>query len=313
MLNIKDINERIQHRPEPPEVTAIRENILNSFSKLEFQEIPHIYYIHNDDGTKIEVPSVSGVTHKFKPPFNTEEVAARYAVTHDMTVEEVLRKWEETNVKATNNGTSTHLFGEAYMHFFMGNVDRIPDIIKPQYEKGYLIPYSPKQEAILKYYEDLFVQDNIYPVLPEAQVYMGINNEYNDIIQYAGTFDILFAYRNPQGKFQLMLHDLKTNRELTSSFNRHIHEVVTNPQDKLYEKWLDKYGVNGGMALEPFTDLYDESYSYYILQLSAYSLCLQQLGYEIVDRRLIWLKDDGTYEKIKLPDYTKRLREAIQK
>ena len=111
----------------------------------------------------------------------------------------------------------------------------------------------------------------------------------------------------------MLLVTHNTNRELISSFNRHIHEVVTNPQDKLYEKWLDKYGVDGGMALYPFNDLYDESYSYYILQLSAYSLCLQQLGYEIVDRRLIWLKDDGTYEKIKLPDYTKRLREAIQK
>lgn len=313
MLNIKDITKRNQNRPEPPEVAAIRENILNSFSKLEFQEGPHKYYIHNEDGTKTEVPSVSGVTHQFKPHFDQEAQAAAYALKHDMLVEDVLRMWEETNVKATNNGTSTHLFGEAYMHFFMGDVDKLPDIIKPQYEKGYLIPYSPKQEAILKYYEDLFVQDNIYPVLPEAQVYMGINNEYNDIIQYAGTFDSLFAYRNPEGKFQLMLHDFKTNRELISSFNRHVHEIVTNPQDKLYEKWLDKYGVNGGMALEPFTDLYDESYSYYILQLSAYSLCLQQLGYEIVDRRLIWLKEDGTYEKIKLPDYTVRLRNAIQK
>lgn len=656
MLNIKDITKRNQNRPEPPEVTAIRENILNSFSKLEFQEGPHKYYIHNEDGTKTEVPSVSGVTHQFKPHFDQEAQAAAYALKHDMLVEDVLRMWEETNVKATNNGTSTHLFGEAYMHFFMGDVDKLPDIIKPQYEKGYLIPYSPKQEAILKYYEDLFVQDNIYPVLPEAQVYMGINSEYDDIIQYAGTFDSLFAYRNPDGKFQLMLHDFKglpldtpilttngfktmgslttddivfdkngeptkilnkseihnnpcmkiyfndgytitadcdhrwlitfinrlkdktlveteqvmttqelydyvnkiqnnrrdyripkikinqplnykidcdlnidpyvfgvwlgdghsqngyitnmydeifneieqrgyivgdnvndnvhcgkaktrcvkglrtqlnqynllnnkhipdefilkfnfeqrweilqglmdtdgyynktrkrfclsttrknqkdfcvklltslgikptiinakgkctncknknvfdrfdvcfttdkypfkirkvdvnikslvnttyrtilkveyvdtvptqcievdspshtyladnmllvthnTNRELISSFNRHVHEIVTNPQDKLYEKWLDKYGVNGGMALEPFTDLYDESYSFYILQLSAYSLCLQQLGYEIVDRRLIWLKDDGTYEKIKLPDYTVRLRNAIQK
>ena len=313
MLNIKDITKRNQNRPEPPEVAAIRENILNSFSKLEFQEGPHKYYIHNEDGTKTEVPSVSGVTHQFKPHFDQETQAAAYALKHDMLVEDVLRMWEETNVKATNNGTSTHLFGEAYMHFFMGDVDKLPDIIKPQYEKGYLIPYSPKQEAILKYYEDLFVQDNIYPVLPEAQVYMGINSEYDDIIQYAGTFDSLFAYRNPDGKYQLMLHDFKTNRELISSFNRHVHEIVTNPQDKLYEKWLDKYGVNGGMALEPFTDLYDESYSYYILQLSAYSLCLQQLGYEIVDRRLIWLKEDGTYEKIKLPDYTVRLRNAIQK
>ena len=313
MLNINDIIERNKSRPEPPEVANIRENIIKSFSRLEFQEGPHKYYIHNDDGTTIEVPSVSGVTHEFKPHFDTQKVASQYALKHDMTLEQVLRSWEENNVRATNNGTSTHLFGEAYMHFFMGNLDKIPDIIKPQLDRGYLVPYSGKQDAILKYYEDLYLIDDIYPVMPEAQVYMGVNSDYSDIKQYAGTFDMLFAYRTKDNEYKLMLHDWKTNKELESGFNRNVHDVVTNPQHKNYEKWLDKYGINGGMALEPFTELYDESFSYYILQLSAYSLCLEQLGYEIIDRRIIWLKDDGSYEKIKLPDYTQKLRQALNK
>lgn len=138
MLNIKDIRKR--NHVEPDEVKEIRENILNSFSKLEFQEGPHKYYIHNEDGTKTEVPSVSGVTHQFKPHFDQEEKATAYALKNNMLVEDVLRMWEETNIKATNNGTSTHLFGEAYMYFVTDQIDKIPDIIKPQYEKGYLIP-----------------------------------------------------------------------------------------------------------------------------------------------------------------------------
>ena len=32
-----------------------------------------------------------------------------------------------------------------------------------------------------------------------------------------------------------------------------------------------------------------------------------QLGLKIVDRNLIWLKEDGTYEKIKVPDITQVL------
>ena len=289
MLNIKDIEER--NHMEPPEVTEIRENIRNSFKRLEFQEGPHKYFVHNDDGSVVELPSVSATTHQFKPEFNTEVQAASYALKHDMNKEDVLRMWEETNVKATNNGTSTHLFGEAYMHFFMGHPERIPDIIKPQYEKGYLIPYSTKQDAVARFYEDLFTVDSIYPVMPEAQVYMGVNPKFKDVTPYAGTFDMLFTYKAPDDKWKLLLYDWKTNKALYKDYSRN----------------FDK------MALEPFNDLYDEDYSYYILQLSCYSLCLMQLGYEIADRKIIWLKEDGTYDKISVPDFTTRMRNAIKK
>ena len=44
LINIKDIQEK--NRQEPIEVTRIRENIKESFKRLEFQEGPHKYYIH---------------------------------------------------------------------------------------------------------------------------------------------------------------------------------------------------------------------------------------------------------------------------
>lgn len=207
MLNIKDIEKR--NHVEPPEVKAIRENIRNSFRRLEFQEGPHKYYVHNDDGSIIELPSVSAMTHQFKPEFDTEYQAEAYALKHDMEKETVLRMWEENNVRATNNGTSTHLYGESYMHFFMGHPENISPIVMPQYEKGYLIPYSIKQEGVLQFYEDLFTVDSVYPVMPEAQVYMGINPEFNDITPYAGTFDMLFTYKAPDGQWKLLLYDWK--------------------------------------------------------------------------------------------------------
>ena len=289
MLNIEDIKNR--NHVEPKEVTEIRDNIVNSFSKLRFEEEPHLYFLKQDDGTEVTLPSVSSMTHRFEPYVDWDQKAEKYALDHGLTKEAVVRMWEENNVRATNNGTSTHLFGEAYMYFFMGQPEKIPSIIKPQYEKGYLIPYSLKQEAILKFYEDLFTVDGIYPVMPESQVYMGLNKDYQDIIPYAGTFDMLFTYKAKDGKWKLLVYDWKTNKSLENQYSRD----------------------NSVMALDPFQELYNESYTYYILQLSCYSLCLMQLGYEIADRKIIWLKDDGSYEKISVPDYTSRVRLALQK
>lgn len=314
MLNIKDIEKR--NHKEPQEVTAIRENILKSFSRLEFQEGPHKYFIHNDDKTILEVPSVSAITHEFEPKVDWDVKTIEYALKHNRTVESVKREWEENNVRATNNGTSTHLFGEAYMYFFMGKPELIPDVIKPQYEKGYLIPYSEKQDAIANFYENLFTNDDIYPVMPEAQVYMGINDEYANIRQYAGTFDMLFTYKK-DNEWQLALYDWKTNKSLENDFNRLLNEVVNNPSDIRHKKWLNQYGENAGCALSPFNKMYNESLTYYTLQLSCYSLCLQQLGYKIADRTIVWLKKDiegnGQWETINLDDVTEELKQALQK
>ena len=57
----------------------------------------------------------------------------------------------------------------------------------------------------------------------------------------------------------------------------------------------------------------DEALSHYTCQLSAYQIPLENIGLKIIARRIIWLKPDGTYEKISLPDVTKKLREALKK
>ena len=51
----------------------------------------------------------------------------------------------------------------------------------------------------------------------------------------------------------------------------------------------------------PFDNLVDEYLSHYMIQQGLYSMFLENLGYEVIDRRLIWLKDNGTYEKVQLP------------
>ncbi len=83
--------------------------------------------------------------------------------------------------------------------------------------------------------------------------------------------------------------DYKTNGSLTNDFSRGM----------------------GKRFIEPFDELYDEALSSYKLQLSAYQMPLEDIGLKVVGRRIIWLKDDGTYELIPIEDYTSKLREAL--
>lgn len=297
MLNNEDIQKRLKDYPEPDEVKKIRENIINSFKNLEFQEGPHKYYVHYDDGETEELPSVSGTVEKFEPYTDWQAIKERYALNHGLTVEQVTRMWKETNIIGTNNGSLVHLFNEQYMHFFQGHPEKICDVIKPQYEEGFLIPYSGKQVAAMNYYMEMydsFYDDSkpikMYPVMPESQIYIKRGNEFGIKQRYAGTFDILHAYQDKGGKWKLAIHDWKSNKSLSDDYKR-----------------------SKGVYMEPpFDDLIDESLSHYALQLSLYQIGLMQLGYEIGDRRLIWLKDDGTYEKVALPDMTGRLIDALR-
>lgn len=289
MLHISDIEKRLTEFPEPMEVTEIRERILNTFNKLEFVEEGHKYFLPNSDGTKEELISVSKMVEQFSVEKDWDAQAEISALKRGITKEEMQRQWHENNIRATNAGTGVHRFGEMYQYFFMGQPELIDDITKPQYEDGYLIPHSPKEMAASLFYEDLHNTRNIWPVLAETRVYMGINDKFPIKQKYAGTFDMLFAFKANDGKYKLLIYDFKTNASLTNSYVRDI----------------------GQLMLSPFDQYYDESYSHYIVQLSAYELALRQLDFEIADRKLIWLKDDATYEKISLPSVSDILAETL--
>lgn len=283
MLNISDIHKRLESNPEPIEVTKMREHILSSFSNLEFIEEGHKYYIHNKDGSIDEPISVSGLIHEFEQPVDWKEKAANVALKEGVDIDIIKRRWKENNIRATNNGTSVHLYGEYLMNFLMGN-DNFCDVLKPQYEEGFFIPYGPKQEAIQKYYQDIFNLNNIYPLIPEVKMYMPKNNKFGIKKLYCGTADITFAYKY-KGEWCILLHDFKTNASLTNDYKR-------------------KFNI---CMLPPFDDMVDDSLNHYMLQLSAYQLMLMNLGYKVIDRKLIWLKDDTTYEKVSLPDITDKI------
>lgn len=292
MLNIEDIRKRLKEKPIPKEVTEIRNRIQEAFNNLEFIEKGHKYYLHKKDGSKKEMTSVTTFCHQqFEPFVDWEEILEKKSLKIGVDKEELRREWKENNLLSTSNGSLTHLFAEGYMYFFLGEVKNIPSVIKKmQYEDGFLIPYGNKQKAVAKYYEDLFQTDGLYPVMPEAQIYIDSeNNPYGINANISGTFDALFAFQDKNGKWKLSVRDWKTNKSLTNDYNQSNGITLLNPFDTL--------------------DYINEPKSVYTIQLSLYQLGLQQLGYEIVDRKLLWLTEDGNYHKINVPDVTTKIIE----
>lgn len=290
MIHIKDIQARLKINPEPKEVTEMREFILSSFQGLEFIEEGHRYNLHNPDGTVIEkIPSASAIIDRFVPKSDWDDIANRYAMKHGMEVSAVKRMWKEKNIKSTNNGSSTHLYGEFMQKFITTGEPNFCEVLKPQYERGFCIPYSPKQEAISKYWEDALKVNEIYPLLPEVKMYMPLDNKYEINEIFCGTADITFAYKY-NNKWCILLEDYKTNASLYNDFNRN----------------------NGNMMLPPFDNLVDEALSHYIIQQGLYSMMLENLGIDVISRKLVHLKDDGTYEKVKLPYIKEQLIECFK-
>ena len=94
MLNIKEVKERLKNNPEPKEVGEIRNLIINSFNKLEFIENGHQYFLHNEDGTKCELQSVSATIHEFEPFVDWDEKAEGCALKEGVDVSVIKRRWE---------------------------------------------------------------------------------------------------------------------------------------------------------------------------------------------------------------------------
>ena len=127
--------------------------------------------------------------------------------------------------------------------------------------------YQKFEEAIVNFWNDL--PSTVIPVVMELQMY---HKEY----MFAGTADILL-YNTVTNTF--IIGDYKTNKDLFKNYK-------------------------GKTLLSPFKNLLDNPYNKYQLQLSFYQLLLEQTGFKVSSRKLIWLKPDGTYLLYNTDDYT---------
>lgn len=269
-----------------PEIEAIREQIISNYTnKLVFLEEPHEYYL---DGVKYMC--VSDVTHKYKPM--TSEQMAENCVNkwhrdqdpsykyYGMTKEQILAKWKVKSDHACSFGTDVHAFGESMFYYMTGQKDKILPECKDKFIDGVPCPSCSHEEAVVKFWND--IPECIVPVLAETKVF---NTQG---IQYAGTFDILFYYVKEPNSISngLIISDYKTNEDLYKNFM-------------------------GQTLLWPFNDYLDQNVSYYTLQQSLYAIPLQNLGMKVLGSRLVWLKGDGSYDKVTVDDVTDRLRETL--
>lgn len=269
---------------EPSVVTEARRHVLNEFSDLEFYADGHRYELNGKS-----LPSVSNVAHRFiREPFDEQKQAARYAERHGGTPAYWIQQWRQNSFRATTLGTKTHAYGESLGFLRAGLPERICLSIRAQYmpEYGFLAPIHPKEEAVLKFMNEMSA--SMHLVLNEAMAYSGKNpcQERNLSEQIAGTFDMLYYNDGSDGQPEgFIILDYKTNANLANDYNR---------------KW-------GRVLREPFADLTEEDLSLYTIQLSLYALMLQDIGIPIISRRIIWLKD-GEYQVVPVPDLTEKLR-----
>jgi len=193
--------------------------------------------------------------------------------------EDVQKDWKLNNLKSTISGTRTHEFGESYTNVLCGHPELICEQNKPQYIKEYntMVSTYPKEDAIIKFYDEL--EKNLHPVGAEFK----LSSQYLDWAEkICGTCDLLFYDSDKDG---YVIGDWKTNKSLIKEFAR----------------------TNGIRMTGCMSKYVDEPLSHYTLQFNIYQRLLESIGVKIIDRVLVWLKDDGTYEKIhieKIPDET---------
>lgn len=272
-----------------PKYQEMRNKITESFKGLVFVEDGHKYFLNGK-----EMTCVSNVTHMFQEHFDSHKKAQEtfernfnnpQSKYFGMTAEEIEKSWEENSKQACAHGTERHEFGESCFYYMTGQYDKILPAFKDRLlPGGGFMALYPKEEATVKFWEDL----------PKCFVPIAVENiTYSRDLNYSGTFDMLFYYeaemdgKDPE-KSGFVIFDYKTNKDL-------------------YKNFMEK------KLLPPFEELLDMPASIYKLQLSLYENNLNEIGFKVVGRRLVWLRPDGEYDKIPLESYTKKLREELTK
>lgn len=246
-------------------VNECRDLIFNKFGDITFIEEGHKYLIGEQEYTP-----VSNIIKMYEPEVDWDQKAASYAVKYGKRKEDVQKDWKLNNLKATISGTRTHSFGESVVNLYCGHPELICEQNKFQYIKEYnvLIPTYPKEEAIIHFFDNL--EDNLHPVGAEFK----LSSKYiENSLPICGTCDILFYNSNDD---TFVLGDWKTNKSLIKEYSRD-HNITM-------------IGCVSNMISEPI--------SVYTIQFNLYQRMLESIGIHISDRILVWLKDDGTYEKI---------------
>jgi hypothetical protein len=270
-------------------VEETRQMLNEKFGDIKFIDEGHQYFINEKEYTP-----VSHIIKKYEQPFDEDFKSRNYAEKVGLTQEEVLRNWRLTNRKSTISGSRTHEFGESYTNVMCGHPELICDANKKQWDEEYqvLLPTYPKEEAIVKFYNEMNFDPSkrLYVVGAEFK----LSTKYmENVLPICGTADILFYEEDqifPEDS-GFVIGDWKTNKELEKEY------TVRNDIRMKY----------------PMGDFKDTALSHYTLQFNLYQKMFESVGLKIIDRRLIWLKDDGSYEVRYIPKLDDKIMNTILK
>lgn len=260
----------------------MREKIQKSFGDIVFDEGPHIYTLNG-----VQIPSVSKMVELFVEPFDSKAKAqgcfekyyndptSKYC---GMTAEEIEKSWKDNANNATSKGTTAHEFGESCKYYFTGEYDKIlPEYKDRLTDDGKFIARDGYELAVAKFWRDL--PDDYIPILAENKVY---GNCGTGKVLYAGTFDLLI-YSVIPGKEGLVMFDWKSNADLFKNFK-------------------------GKKMLKGLSYMLDTPKGHYEVQQSLYENALNEIGLDVLGKRLIWIKESGEYELVRL---TERIKPII--
>jgi hypothetical protein len=251
-----------------------RKLLYEKFGNIQFIEEGHEYFIENEKYTP-----VSTVISEYEQPFDEDKIADKFARNNHRTKEDVLKEWKFKNLKSTIGGSRVHEFGESYTNMVAGFPENICESNRKQYVdcrgEMMLIPTFSKESAVKKFYDEK--SEYLIPVGAEFKLstrYMG-----DKVRKICGTCDLLFYEEDPLfGEGQFVLADWKTNASLMNDYKR---------KNNICMKF-------------PFDNMVDDALNHYTLQFNLYRRMLESVGVKIGDMRLIWLKEDGNYEIIKI-------------
>ena len=251
-----------------------RQLLEEKFGNIQFIEEGHEYFIENEKYTP-----VSTVISEYEQPFDEDKVAENYARKNHRTKADVLKEWKFKNLKSTIGGSRVHEFGESYTNMVAGFPEKICEANRKQYVdcrgEMMLIPTFPKESAVKKFYDE----KNGYLIPVGAEFKLSTRYMGDRVRKICGTCDLLFYEEEPLfGEGQFVLADWKTNASLTNDYKR----------------------KNGICMKFPFDNMIDDALSHYTLQFNLYRRMLESVGVKIGDMRLIWLKEDGDYEIVKI-------------
>lgn len=137
------------------------------------------------------------------------------------------------------------------------------------YKKG-MIASDGYEKAVISFWDS--IPKHIEPFLFELQMFSLEKN-------LVGTADIIL-YNTKTGNF--VIADYKTNIDLYKNYR-------------------------GKKMLYPFDDMLDMPLSKYKIQLSLYQYLFEQCGFKVEQRKIIWLKEDGTFDDIQVENLIDRI------